>query len=727
LGKWLKRAVSVVLLTALGVAVGLYVQRRLQESQGPPMPPEFQEKLERRSDVAERVAALAATRAMLKSDAEEGVRRLRALIAEAPASPEASEARLILAELLAEQGKTSEALALLEPVVADPQAGARGSRALLLRAIIRGAADPATTPGAGPAAARKELAAILADDAHPPAIQNRARLELGLLESKAGDFLRAIATLTPLTQRNFPEKAAAYDAIRQAIVGQARRLVEAGDPDAVIAFGEDMLKKFPDLAALRGDIQFHQAAALRQLGRLAEARVAVERLRRLPEAAQGAGRSAELAAELDRINRAEDATAATRSRAAFLKAKAEGKDGRASFEGDIAADTTWAKAQSPLVLTGKVTVAQGATLTIEAGCVVQFVLGARLVVQGALVAVGTEAEPVRFTSAESKTPTPFDGEGIFLADSSADERCRIEGVVVEYQRVGIALAAASPTLRRCLLTRNGNAGLLATDGAEPRLEDLCRIEANDGTGLRAEGASPIVRRCLILNNGGDGVALAEKAKGSVEACRIRGNRGAGIACDGFASPTIQGNEVAGNQGDGIRCNRFSQVVIQGNVIRENHGTGIRCTLDSPATITGNLIEANRDYPLTIERSDGVIKGNNILGNRPYGLNLVRSASPQIEGNWIEGNGGCGIILGEGSAPLIIANAILGQKKAINNATNLTIQAKENYFGEVSDATVDQLILDKGEERTLGEVVWRPRLSAPPPRPPRPTLDLPPMP
>ncbi|HUT35934.1 MAG TPA: right-handed parallel beta-helix repeat-containing protein [Planctomycetota bacterium] len=727
MGKLARRLILLLVLTGLGVGVGVYMHLKVREADGrassaeieakvreaqrraSPAPPD--EELRQPTAVVDALLALSEIRAMAKDAPDEAVRRLRALVEKAPDSPEASEARIILADLLAKGGDVPGALAFLDAVIAEPNAGPRATRARIERARLHAKTDPA--------AARRELEAILGDDQHLPALQLQARLELGLLDIQGGEFLRAIATLTPLTQRNYAEKAPALEAIRRAIEGHADRLAKGNDPAAILAWGDEMIRIFPQLDAMRSTLRYHQAAALRQSGRLSDARILAERLRRDDPALEPA-----CTAELERITEAEAAAGILRGPAAFLKAKAEGREARAHLDGDIAADATWTPDKGPLVLTAQVTVKPGVTLTIEPGCVVQFLLGARLVVQGTLIARGTAEAPVRFTSAVEKSPTPFDGDGVLFADSSADDRCVLEHCLVEYQRVGVACAAASPTLRHCVLARNGNAALHVTDGAGPRIEAPCRIEHNDALGIRADGAVVAVRRCLVLSNGGDGIRLTNRSKGTIEGCRIRDNGGHGIACDNFASPTIQANEIAANQGCGIRCNRFSQPAIQGNVIRENQGSGIRCSLDSASTIAGNLIEANGDHPIILEKSDGLIKGNTIVRNRPYGLNCLASASPQIEDNWIEGNGRCGIICGEASSPVITRNAILGQAKAISTSSTLAVQARDNYFGEVDDARVEALIFDKGDEQTLGEVVWKPRLPSAPPRPAAPSLDLP---
>jgi len=76
-----------------------------------------------------------------------------------------------------------------------------------------------------------------------------------------------------------------------------------------------------------------------------------------------------------------------------------------NVSGNIAT-STWTAAAGPYNVTGSITVPNGSTLTIEPGTTVYFASTATLTVQagGRLLAVGTETQPIRFTSAPATAP-----------------------------------------------------------------------------------------------------------------------------------------------------------------------------------------------------------------------------------------------------------------------------------------------------------------------------------
>ena len=708
----------VCLLGILGIAAAaiVFIRSRSKNTHEHELPADLLKGVEEGEAALERRRALSDIRKVIEADPDEGLNRLEQFVEKHKGTGEASEAHILLALELEKRKRLDEAMAHLDGVIADARAGRRADRARIERARIFAATDPI--------AARKALEGVIHNRRHPD-LQLSARLQLGLLDLKDDEFAKAIQTLKPLTTGSFPQTPAAVSAIRKAIVGQTLKLARGTDPKTVLDWGTRMVAEFPDLTNVHNVVRYHQATALCKLGDLVEARHILERLKRdVP--AELLGPDIPCTAELSRINEAEDAAGTVRTRDAFRRARREGKEVRQNFEGDITSNTTWRRTASPIVLTDTTTVKPGATLTIEPGMAVEFLLGARLVVEGALVARGTADQPIRFTSAEAKKPTFFDGEGILFTDASDDAHSVLDHCILEYQRHGVACTAAAPSLRNCTFTRNGTAGLLATEGAALTLEG-CRFISNDGVGIQADASDVTARRCLVLQNGLDGIRIAGRAKGLIENSRVSRNKGHGVACDNNASPTIKASQIAGNGGDGVHCNRFSQPTIDGSILRDNAGAGLHCLLDSAATVVGCLIEGNRDYPITLEKSDGVIKANNVVRNRPYGINCAASASPRIEGNWVEGNGKCGVICSEACAPVITGNAILRQERAISNTGALNVQATGNYFGDADDKQMEKIIFDKTDEKALGEIKWKPRLTKAPPRPPLPQLDLPPLP
>jgi parallel beta-helix repeat protein len=78
----------------------------------------------------------------------------------------------------------------------------------------------------------------------------------------------------------------------------------------------------------------------------------------------------------------------------------------------LTSDTTWTKAQSPIIVSDNLSVQSGAKLTIEAGVVVKVALGARLsFAQGRLGTLGTNAQPVIITSIRDDAADGIDSNG----------------------------------------------------------------------------------------------------------------------------------------------------------------------------------------------------------------------------------------------------------------------------------------------------------------------------
>ncbi|MFW6163812.1 MAG: right-handed parallel beta-helix repeat-containing protein [Planctomycetota bacterium] len=668
---------------------------------------------------------------------DRGAAELRQFMSEHAETGWAAEGYLQLARRHARRGETDRALAELKALFALPDQGRRAARALLLKAELLESTDAA--------AARQALRQVRQDRRFPD-LQMRAAYRLGVMALADGAYDEAIALLKEVAESGVPEKVEALEALEKAVLGRMRRHLEAGEWREAIAWADARIEEFGELATLRHALRYHQAAAYRHLGQFARARTVLERLRRdvLPELLpEGVDLDAGLAA----VARAEEAAGIHRSPEAFLRAKQAGEETREHVRGTIDDDTTWEA--GPLVLAGPVTVKQGATLTVAPGAEVQFLSGSRLIVAGALVAKGTADRPVRFTTAVGQAATVFDGEGVALVDSSDDQACTLEHCVFEYQRTGLTCEAAEPAIRRCTFTRNGEAGLRVTGFGTFALEG-CTLVKNDGLGLHARGARAelAVRRCRVVNNGGDGISvesLGGKLEATLEANRVTGNGGRGITCEPDVAAVIVGNLIADNGRDGIYLNRFSGRRIERNILRGNQGAGIRCERDSAPEIVANAILRSQGNAIALSRGSGPIRENTIVGSASSAISLSENASPVIKDNWILATHGSGVQIDEGCVPTITGNAIVGfDPGPVGTLGRSRIQAQGNFFAHlanarearrdplkmledlqwkpIDDKQLDKLVFDRDNQPQLGEIVWRPRLSEPPPRPPFPELD-----
>src|SRR5205085_12122090 len=91
----------------------------------------------------------------------------------------------------------------------------------------------------------------------------------------------------------------------------------------------------------------------------------------------------------------------------------------------------WSAANGPYTVTGSVTVPVGQTLTIQPGVTVFFSTGAGILVNGTLIAEGTDAQHIRFTRSPGAATT---WKGLDFENTTNDNR--LAYVDMEYGDVG---------------------------------------------------------------------------------------------------------------------------------------------------------------------------------------------------------------------------------------------------------------------------------------------------
>ncbi|MCL4266213.1 MAG: DUF11 domain-containing protein [Anaerolineae bacterium] len=344
-----------------------------------------------------------------------------------------------------------------------------------------------------------------------------------------------------------------------------------------------------------------------------------------------------------------------------------------SFSGPINVDTTW---DQNILLTGDVTVAANATLTITPGVTVFFAANSddrasglwsnktEIHIHGRLVAAGTGESPVYFTS-NATTPVPEDWGGIIIRRNSTESYIR--SCVIQYARFGVAFYVYDET--------GGNLGGVVSN---------CLIEENH-TGVRKRifssgtNTQENISHNLIQNNTTYGVDLATST-------------GVGTAT---SQAIVQNNTITGNgtgiymyvnSWDGGRADDVS--TIRNNTIINNSvygyfllaaGGGNRT--DAQPLIENNLFENNEtNLYLFLDRDGG--NGSQILWLRPIiQHNTIRVAPKGIAIN--NNDNVFGTV-----TPVISHNVFSGFEPgayALMNQTTRSIVAEENYWGDTESA------------------------------------------
>ena len=310
--------------------------------------------------------------------------------------------------------------------------------------------------------------------------------------------------------------------------------------------------------------------------------------------------------------------------------------------------TTWTAANAPYHVTDTVNVPASNTLTIEPGVDVLFDADVPFIVEGALHAVGTEADSIRFIAGDS---TEWGGIRISGGDSST----------IFYARISDAYRDAPPPLP--FLAGEGG-GIYVSNSSLGLAHAVIRDNAvsGDGGGLFADNATVTLDSCTIVRNtankagpvGGDGGGVyAVESTIAFTGCVVTQDSAAGggggvhgrYSTLSFAASDVVGNSAVG-AGGGIRLLggdvRATDCSVSHNTARTSGGgvylSGVTADL-SDCAIAGNT--AGRGGGLYATSATVTLIGCAVEGNRAGSI-------PQPTG----GNGwGGGICTERGSLTL----------------------------------------------------------------------------
>ncbi len=153
---------------------------------------------------------------------------------------------------------------------------------------------------------------------------------------------------------------------------------------------------------------------------------------------------------------------------------------------------TWPALDVPLRVQGHLDVPATVSLTLAPGMVLQMDPGAYLTAEGALLAQGSAATPIVFTSSLAQ-PKAGDWYGVALSGAGASGSV-LDHVRVFYAGKGTEAAlqvssGAGPTISNSAFAQNAGVGIMAEGGSQPTIAS-CRFEGNGAAAISLPRADP---------------------------------------------------------------------------------------------------------------------------------------------------------------------------------------------------------------------------------------------
>jgi hypothetical protein len=264
----------------------------------------------------------------------------------------------------------------------------------------------------------------------------------------------------------------------------------------------------------------------------------------------------------------------------------------------IHSDSTWHLADADTVkVIGDLTVADGATLTIDPGIIVEFQGFLLFSIKGTLIATGTVQDSIRFTINPDSVAKGWQGLEFKLINQSTNDTSRLEYCIVEYSKRGgiYNLNSSKLIIDHCLIRYN-----LYTSGSDW------------GAGMYIANSNPVITNNTIAYNiqtsgkgGGiyfDGGTVNKFSNNLI--CNNQAYTGGAIFINYATVKSVNNifvNNTASNIAGGVFVLQSSPTFINTTIANNqaDRGGGISFSLNSNSVlqnvlITGNTATSNGD-------------------------------------------------------------------------------------------------------------------------------------
>ena len=389
-------------------------------------------------------------------------------------------------------------------------------------------------------------------------------------------------------------------------------------------------------------------------------------------------------------------------------------------------DATWS---GTVIVPEDMTIPEGTTLTVSAGTTVRFAdrdwagrgadpLRCELIVEGSLIASGTSASGVLFTSMLSQirdadqawggiklvpggvldmsfTLLQFPAFALTGELKGAQAYLR-DSIIRSTPGGGISLRISDGTLNleRTTIEQNGASGGINVSGTGSVVLKDCTIRNNVGVGLSTDNCSVQAEGCTFSGNGD-----IQSALGNINLQNrsgVEGSAGEDHIID------LRDCLIERNAKEGIDLSEWSgQVHISDSIIRDNREVGL-----SLSETSGEIVRSLFADPTGIELRDVAsldIEENTFTFNQ-IGIASI-SSSPRITYNTFREASTALRIEGGRIPERIRRNSFLGNNISVQNLTFREVNAEGNLWGTV--------ILEEIAAQIQGSVDFEPFLASEP--------------
>ncbi len=283
-----------------------------------------------------------------------------------------------------------------------------------------------------------------------------------------------------------------------------------------------------------------------------------------------------------------------------------------NVSGTISADTTWTAVNSPYILTGDVTVAQGVTLTVEPGVVVKAnYYNYGLTVQGEVYAAGTGESQIVFTS---KYDADYGGGGVGTSYTYYWKGITIESTG-EFNGYNIKVRYSGCTTSCAGFWVNGKLNLVSSEIYKPYYRGIY-VSSNNAVTVRNNTMTYCTWTNLEFINNGTNEFVIEN--NTLNRSAIRANNYSS------GTVTVQNNTITDANKFAIEVKNTGTGIItaRNNTITSTYGLYIGHTGSGTTNIEDNIVQNGAGYGLYIYsyNTTGVLSiRNNSISNMGYPL------------------------------------------------------------------------------------------------------------